>query len=147
VQPTTEWHVLGPECGPEVTSGLWTCQAAVVSRSVNASGLVSSPHQPVPPAGGRGAALHCQRATVIKQPAVPPQPIANPTQRFSQLHIDLVGPLPSSSSGYTQLLTFLDRFYPLGRGSSFAVYDSGHLHHCFDQQLGVQVQCATAGQP
>jgi hypothetical protein len=36
------------------------------------------------------------------------QAIANPIQRFSHLHIDLVGPLPTSSSGYTHLLTVLD---------------------------------------
>jgi transposase InsO family protein len=45
----------------------------------------------------------------MKQPAVPPQTIANPIQCFSHLHINLVGPLPPSSSGYTHLLTVLDR--------------------------------------
>jgi hypothetical protein len=40
---------------------------------------------------------------------VAPQAIANPIQRFSHLHIDLVGPLPPSSGGETQLLMILDR--------------------------------------
>jgi hypothetical protein len=51
----------------------------------------------------------CQRAKVTKQPAAAPQDIANPVQRFSHLHIDLVGPLPQSREGYTHLLTVLDR--------------------------------------
>jgi hypothetical protein len=51
----------------------------------------------------------CQRAKVTKQPAPAPQAIANPVQRFSRLHIDLVGPLPQSNSGYTHLLMVLDR--------------------------------------
>jgi transposase InsO family protein len=52
---------------------------------------------------------HCQRAKMTRQPAVVPQAIANPVQRFSYFHIDLVGPLPQSSSGYMHLLTVLDR--------------------------------------
>jgi hypothetical protein len=35
--------------------------------------------------------------------------IANPTQRFSHPHVDLVGPLPTSTGGHTHLLTVLDR--------------------------------------
>jgi hypothetical protein len=35
---------------------------------------------------------HCQRAKVTAQPSSPPLDIANPVQRFSHLHIDLVGP-------------------------------------------------------
>jgi hypothetical protein len=37
-----------------------------------------------------------------------PQAIANPVQRFSHLHIDLVGPLPQSQDGHIHLLTVLD---------------------------------------
>jgi transposase InsO family protein len=51
----------------------------------------------------------CQRAKVTRQPAATPQAISNPTQRFSHLHIDLVGSLPPSSGGETHLLTVLDR--------------------------------------
>ncbi len=51
---------------------------------------------------------HCQRAKMTRQPAVAPQAIANPVQRFSHFHIDLVGPLPQSSGGYMHLLTVLD---------------------------------------
>jgi hypothetical protein len=51
---------------------------------------------------------HCQRAKVVAQPSSPPQSIANPLQRFSHLHLDLVGPLPESSEGYTHLLTVVD---------------------------------------
>ncbi len=51
----------------------------------------------------------CQQPKVTRQPAAAPQAIANPIQRFSHLHIDLVGPLPPSSGGETHLLTILDR--------------------------------------
>jgi hypothetical protein len=51
----------------------------------------------------------CQRAKSSSSPASPPLPIANPTQRFSHLHVDLVGPLPASAGGHTHLLTVLDR--------------------------------------
>jgi hypothetical protein len=50
----------------------------------------------------------CQRAKVVAQPSSPPQAIVNPVQRFSHLQIDLVGPLPQSSSGFTHLLTVVD---------------------------------------
>ncbi len=45
---------------------------------------------------------------MVAQPSSPPQGIINPVQRFSHLHIDLVGPLPQSSSGFTHLLTEVD---------------------------------------
>jgi hypothetical protein len=51
----------------------------------------------------------CQRAKVTLQPAAPPSHIANPVQQFSHIHIDLVGPLPSSSDGHTHLFTVVDR--------------------------------------
>ncbi len=52
---------------------------------------------------------HCQRAKVVAQPSSPPLAIANPVQRFSHLHVDLVGFLPQSSSGFSHLLTVVDR--------------------------------------
>jgi hypothetical protein len=52
---------------------------------------------------------HCQCAKVVAQPSSPPQSIANPVQQFSHLRLDLVGPLPQSSEGYTHLLTVVDR--------------------------------------
>ena len=50
----------------------------------------------------------CQRAKVTRQPLAPLQPIAVPHRRFSHIHVDLVGPLPSSQ-GATHLLTVIDR--------------------------------------
>jgi hypothetical protein len=41
--------------------------------------------------------------------ASPPLHIAIPTQHFSHLYVDLVGPLPTSAGGHTHLLTILDR--------------------------------------
>jgi hypothetical protein len=52
---------------------------------------------------------HCQRAKATATPALPLLHIANPTQRFSHLHVDLVGPLPTSASGHTHLLTVIDQ--------------------------------------
>ncbi len=53
--------------------------------------------------------LPCQRAKASTQLSSPPQAIANPLQRFSHLHIDLVGPLPQSAAGLSHLLTVVDR--------------------------------------
>jgi hypothetical protein len=44
--------------------------------------------------------------------AAPLSHIANPVQRFSHIHIDLVGPLPASKDGYTYLFTVVDRSTP-----------------------------------
>ncbi len=52
---------------------------------------------------------HCQRAKVVAQPPSPPTAIANPSQWFSHLHVDFVGPFPQSASGYSHLLTVMDR--------------------------------------
>jgi hypothetical protein len=51
----------------------------------------------------------CQRGKVRSQPSSPPGHIANPTQRFSHLHINLAGPLPMSRDCFTHLLTVIDR--------------------------------------
>jgi transposase InsO family protein len=36
-------------------------------------------------------------------------PIPVPTQRFSHIHVDFVGPLTTSREGYRYLFTFIDR--------------------------------------
>ena len=51
---------------------------------------------------------HCQRGKVTRQYTAPLQPIAIPSRRFSHIHVDLVGPLPSSG-GASNLLTIIDR--------------------------------------
>lgn len=53
--------------------------------------------------------LQCQRAKVHRHVSSPPATIATPDARFSQVHIDLVGPLPPSGSS-VYLLTCIDRF-------------------------------------
>jgi transposase InsO family protein len=50
----------------------------------------------------------CQRGKVTRQHKAPLEPIAIPERRFSHIHVDLVGPLPSSE-GVTNLLTVIDR--------------------------------------
>ena len=39
----------------------------------------------------------------------PVQALPVPEKRFSHIHVDLVGPLPTSASGHTHLLTIVDR--------------------------------------
>jgi len=51
----------------------------------------------------------CQRSKVTQQPAAPLQPIAVPSRRFAHVHIDLVGPLPTTSAGNNHILTMVDR--------------------------------------
>ncbi|MBX9657126.1 MAG: DDE-type integrase/transposase/recombinase [Nitrospiraceae bacterium] len=51
----------------------------------------------------------CSRAKVTKQPAAAVQPIPVQCQRFSHIHVDLVGPLPTSKEGYRYLFTIIDR--------------------------------------
>jgi Integrase core domain len=46
---------------------------------------------------------------VTTQPTAEVQPIPTPIQRFTHVHVDLVGPLPLSSEGYAYLLTAVDR--------------------------------------
>jgi transposase InsO family protein len=51
----------------------------------------------------------CQRSKVTRQPVADVQPIAVPSQRFSHVHVDLVGPLPTSRHGMRFLFTMIDR--------------------------------------
>ncbi len=53
--------------------------------------------------------LQCQKSKVHHHFTAPLSTFATPDARFDQVHIDLVGPLPPSS-GYTYLLTCVDRF-------------------------------------
>ena len=51
----------------------------------------------------------CERAKVTKQPAAPLAPFQEPVRRFAHIHLDIVGPLPASATGYTHVLTIIDR--------------------------------------
>jgi len=46
---------------------------------------------------------------VTRQPASAVQPIPVPQQRFSHIHVDIVGPLPVSREGFCYLFTLIDR--------------------------------------
>jgi Integrase core domain len=50
----------------------------------------------------------CARGKVTVQPAAAVVPIPVPKQRFSHIHVDLVGPLPVSAEGYAYLFTVID---------------------------------------
>jgi len=51
----------------------------------------------------------CSMGKVIRHVQAPLQPITVPDLRFSHLHVDLVGPLPSSQEGFNHILTVIDR--------------------------------------
>jgi transposase InsO family protein len=51
----------------------------------------------------------CSCAKVVRQPPAAQQPIPVPTQRFSHIHVDFVGPLPTSREGFRYLFTIIDR--------------------------------------
>ncbi len=51
----------------------------------------------------------CNRAKVTSQPAAPVQPIPVPSRRFSHVHVDIVGPLPTSAHRQSYLSTVIDR--------------------------------------
>ncbi len=46
----------------------------------------------------------CQHGKVTKQPVAAMQAIRVPEKRFSYLHVDLVGPLPTSPEGFKYIL-------------------------------------------
>jgi transposase InsO family protein len=51
----------------------------------------------------------CQRGKVTRQPAAATQNIPVPERQFTHLHVDLVGPLPTSAEGFKYLFTIIDR--------------------------------------
>lgn len=72
------------------------------------------------------ACQSCQRAKVGRHTVSPVAPFAPPERRFGHIHIDLVGPLPSSN-GCKYLLTCVDRFtrwpeaWPVDNMSAYTV--------------------------
>jgi hypothetical protein len=51
----------------------------------------------------------CQRGKVTKQPASATLAIPVPEKWFSHLHVDLVGPFPTSPDGVKYMFTIIDR--------------------------------------
>jgi hypothetical protein len=51
----------------------------------------------------------CARGKASPQHTAPVQPILVPEQRFTHVHVDLVGPLPASVEGFKYLFTMADR--------------------------------------
>jgi Integrase core domain len=56
-----------------------------------------------------GSSQACSRAKATSQPAVAPATFPLPHRRFQHVHVDLAGPFPSSSEGFSYLLTMVDR--------------------------------------
>ena len=52
--------------------------------------------------------LQCQRGKVLRHVQIRPEKIPVPFRRFAHVHVDLVGPLPSSN-GFTYLFTCINR--------------------------------------
>lgn len=52
----------------------------------------------------------CQQAKIHRHIKIPPIAINVPSERFSEINIDIVGPLPISKDGHRYVLTFIDRF-------------------------------------
>ncbi len=59
-------------------------------------------------ASGCRDCVACQGAKVTKQPQAPVQAIPIPSQRFSHVHVDLVGPFAASEDGFLYLMTMMD---------------------------------------
>jgi transposase InsO family protein len=55
------------------------------------------------------ACVQCQRAKVIRHVQAPLKNFPPTSERFSAVHVDLIGPLPQSD-GYRYCLTMIDRF-------------------------------------
>jgi transposase InsO family protein len=51
----------------------------------------------------------CDRSKVTSSVHTPVQTIEVPVKRFSHVHIDIVGPLPATSGGFSHLFTAIDR--------------------------------------
>ena len=75
----------------------------------------------------------CQSAKIHRHIKAPLQQFERATVRFRHVHVDLVGPLPSSR-GYTHLLTVIDRFtrwpeaIPLSRRDAASVGNAFAIH-------------------
>jgi len=52
---------------------------------------------------------HCARGKVSRQEQAPVEPIPIPQTAYSHVHMDIVGPLPSSKEGHVHLLTMINR--------------------------------------
>ncbi|KAJ1518995.1 hypothetical protein ONE63_011376 [Megalurothrips usitatus] len=79
------------------------------------------------------ACEHCQRAKVTRHASAPLADFDPPTARFSHVHLDLVGVLPSAS-GFRYILTMMDRWtrwpeaIPLQTADAEAVTSAFLLH-------------------
>jgi cleavage and polyadenylation specificity factor subunit 1 len=51
----------------------------------------------------------CARGKILPQFKSPVKEIATPKDKFAHVHVDIVGPFPTSADGYSYLLTMIDR--------------------------------------
>ena len=73
--------------------------------------------------------INCQRTKITKYNKPSMNPISSPSNKFEEINIDIVGPLPKSGK-FSYLLTVIDRFslypeaIPLERATTTAVIDA-----------------------
>ena len=72
----------------------------------------------------------CQSAKVQRHNRAPMHKFEKPTARFSHVHVDLVGPLPTSK-GYSHLLTVVDRFTRWPEAIPLSRIDAASVGHAF----------------
>jgi hypothetical protein len=82
--------------------GIWAARRLLSSR-------VMWPHMVSDIAAWFHDCQACNRAKVTKQSSVAVSSIPVPASGFSRLHVDLVGPLPTSSEGWSYLVTIIKR--------------------------------------
>jgi hypothetical protein len=91
--PYIAWRT--PALGPPATSSL-------IGSCGRGRGLTS-------PTGWCRDCQACQRSKTTRQLAAAVQPIPVPSRRFSHVHVDLVGQLPTSEEGWSYIMTMMDR--------------------------------------
>jgi transposase InsO family protein len=108
----------GPQPRPHIPAAhrrqLFTAFHSLAHPGVRATGrLIGSrvvwPHMKSDIARWVRDCQDCGRAKVTRQPAAAVQPIPVPSQRFSHIHVDFVGPLATSKEGFRYLFTIIDR--------------------------------------
>ena len=65
--------------------------------------------------------IDCQRAKITRQNKAGANSIFTENEKLSQVHIDIVGPLPYND-GQKYLLTILDRFTRMGGRHTYSRY-------------------------
>ncbi len=88
----------------------------------------------------------CARAKIHKHTHSKLQPIQVPKRKFVRVHVDLVGPFPTSSEGYTHIFMMVDITTRWGGGHPSILYNCEGLQRSLLQRLGEPFQGARSVQ-